>query len=202
LQSQTHTILTGVFPLIWRLKFILSNALFFITLVSISGEAAENVTVVKATPAADQLPHLSRSNVSVGGSLGLGYSSLGGVLLSLNPSFEYFIANGFSVGGTARGTLSKGLSVLGFGPSMTFFPFRGERSAVYLGASVLYSVVNQRDSVSAPNYWVGRAKTGYLYFFTPAVALGPELAYSQVLSNASNIDASDALLMIQFSLFL
>ena len=145
-------------------------------------------------------------NYQVGGNASWVKKSNTPSLFTVNPLAEYFLANGFSLGGTLNYTSdSDNNNTLGVGPSATWYLWQQERHAVYAGVGVMYDTSSSGGSNSSTNnYWASDVKLGYNYFFTPSVALGPVyMWHHQYKNDSSSVANSDTqTVAVQFSMYL
>ena len=109
----------------------------------------------------------------------------------LNPSIEYFVADGISVGGYFayyRDSTSDSSDVfesLRFGPSASYFFWTSDRFAARLQGSFLRGTRQAKSSTledsreSSYGGWVARVGAQFGYFLLPSVSVGPSIGYSR-----------------------
>jgi hypothetical protein len=52
------------------------------------------------------MPNIQQGNISVGGNLGMGYSTYSQAIYYVNPTAEFFVLNRLSMGGTVESSFS------------------------------------------------------------------------------------------------
>ena len=147
------------------------NSAFFVALFTVS------LFITQAANASNSSANINKGDVTAGGSLALGYSSLSKFHLVLRPSLEYFVADNFSVGGEVIGDFDALVSQAGIGPKATFYFWSQEKWAadVAIAAHLNRSNAEGKGDDGFSNYFDVVPSTSVLYFILPSVAVGPTL---------------------------
>lgn len=90
-----------------------------------------------------------QSNWEFGLGFNLGYSTLQGLIISVNPSVQYFVLPQLSLGGFIQYYTSDNLSYISAGPSGTYFIFSNSTYALILNQKVRFREYIKPDDFSA-----------------------------------------------------
>jgi hypothetical protein len=153
--------------------------------------------------------NIHQGDFYTGGSFSLSYnksSDFSQTTVSLIPSLQYFVVDRLSVGGdfyVTHTSTDSGSTTLGFGPAATYHFFADDKWSAYVGAGALYNKLSFNSSAfSDVNYFSVSGKLGLNYFFTPSVALGPELYYTHTFNTDTYVGYNQYNLLIGFGIYL
>lgn len=149
--------------------------------------------------ASTSLSALKQGGMSIGG--GFGWSQTKSkqntnyLTYSIRPSFEYFVIDDLSLGGSINFSESRDdashQTSLGLGPSVTYYFAKMGATALYLNQRALHTetklVYDASDSNPGgsinPSALIGTSAIGTKFFLGPQAAFGVGLEYSYDLSN-------------------
>lgn len=120
-------------------------------------------------------PGLRQGSWAVGGGLGIGYSSVSGLLLHATPRAQYFIYDKFSVGGQAEYYKSEDYQRLGIGPAATYYFLETASFVTFVSQTFILS--QTRPDEHNPTTFYGITGLGLNYFLSSGLALA--LSYNQ-----------------------
>jgi hypothetical protein len=145
------------------------------------------IVLIAPFAAAAQTPALARGSVLIGGSAGVNItdddSSENTTTLALSPTAQFFVANGFALGGELGLNYAKRgdfhTSIVGIGPAATYYFVQEGNAHPFLRASARIA----RVSVSGPivddheTRWGARAAAGLLVLLTGSVGIDLSVYY-------------------------
>ncbi len=120
--------------------------------------------------------------------------------VTLYAPIQFFIINSLSVGGAFSFLHYSGIGQYSFGPAATYYFANSGRLTGYVGASVLFSILDEELGTADYRTYAGRL--GMKYFITRSIALGPEVGFEHQDINNSNRDYQHAYAAVQFSIHL
>ncbi len=162
--------------------------------------------VVAPSLHANDRANINMGNFEVGGSLTINHhrttdSNANSITsINLGVPLQFFILNRLSVGGNFSYIHYDGMSQYLFGPAATFYFAHAGPIAGYVGASVLFSVLD--EEISNSDIISYTAKLGMKYFIIPSVALGPEVGFVLQDISKSSADFQNFYLAAHFSIHL
>ncbi len=152
------------------------------------------------------LTSIEKGKWRVGGAVDISYSDRASLIVNLTPNAELFLSDDFSLGGSASATFAGDCcSAWAIGPSATYYFWKGERAAAFLGGSLSYGRHGYDGEAFAYGRLTTSAKIGFEQFLTKSVSFSPSLQWKHAFerpipgstSNSENILS----LLGQFSVY-
>lgn len=137
--------------------------------------------------AAAQAPALARGSALIGGSVHASFDKTEGVdgyfAAALSPRVEYFVSDGFSLGGQATVSYFRqddaSSTGLGLGPAVTYYFVRSASVHPYLRATGTYSRASYSGDLGSFDDWSVAGSAGLLFLLGDAVGVNGELYVSR-----------------------
>jgi hypothetical protein len=183
------------------MKFVLAILVCVSSLAFAQSETSVSMPTPKNETAALRA-NINQGNMELGGTIGASYSRIGGAYFETSPTIKYFIIKNLALGITGYWSSSGGTAYADLGPAVTYYFWRGEQWAAYVGEDALYNISqNTMYYLSGERRpaWQSRTSLGTNYFITPEVAFGPRLIYT---TNFTGSEEGFFTLLGSFSVYL